>query len=86
MGCCGNKRREWSRKRGRSTTETGEPEGARERSPKIFEYTGGRSLKIRGVTTGRIYYFRFPGYVLEVPYEDAFAMMAEADLKVRADG
>lgn len=84
MGCCGNKRREWSRKR--ATTETGEPESARERNPKIFEYTGGRSLKIRGVTTGRIYYFRFPGYVLEVPYEDAFAMMAEADLKVRAGG
>jgi len=86
MGCCGQKRREWSQKINKSSkeTETIDSENTQERKPKVFEYTGKHSLKIKGTITGNIFYFRFPGYKIEVPYEDSFAMMAETDLKVHA--
>jgi len=87
MVCCGNKRREWSKeKTNYSTAEALDSENPRKRQSKIFEFTGSRSLKIRGITTGNLYYFRFQGYRLEIPYEDAFAMMAETDLKVHTGG
>ena len=86
MGCCGKKRREWLQEINNSSTETEtiDSENTRERKPKVFEYTGKHSLKIKGIITGNIFYFRFPGHKLEVPYEDSFAMMAETDLKVHA--
>jgi hypothetical protein len=84
MGCCGQKRREWLQEINKSSkkTETIDSENTQERKPKVFEYTGKHSLKIKGAITGNIFYFRFPGYKIEVPYEDSFAMMAETDLKV----
>ena len=86
MGCCGQKRRAWSQEINKSSkeTETIDSENTKEHKPKVFEYIGKRSLKLKGTITGNIYYFRFQGYKIEVPYEDAFAMMAETELKVHA--
>jgi hypothetical protein len=63
--------------------ESGSPdlENTPERLPRVFEYKGRRSLKIRGIT-GRLFYFRYPGHKITVPYEDAFALMAETYLEV----
>jgi len=86
MGCCGQKRREWLQEINNSSKETKtiDSENTQERKPKVFEYTGKHSLKIKGIITENVFYFRFPGYKIEVPYEDSFAMMAETDLKVHA--
>ncbi len=49
--------------------------------PKIFEYTGSSTLALTGVNTRSLYHFGFPGHRLEIAYEDAFALMAESELK-----
>jgi len=83
MSCCGKKRREWLQEINKSSTKTNiiNSKKSKERKPKVFEYTGSRSLKIKGIITGNVFYFRFPGHKIEVPYEDSFAMMAETDLR-----
>lgn len=87
MSCCGNKRREWLKKKRHTQpskeTETIDSTNIPAQTPKIFEYKGKRSLKIKGIS-GRTFYFRYSGYRLEVPYEDTFALMAEKDLKVHS--
>jgi hypothetical protein len=86
MGCCGQKRKEWSQKIYNSSTEaeTIDSGNMQEHQLRVFEYTGKRSMKIKGIVTGNIYYFRYPDHTIEVPYEDSFAMMAETDLKAHA--
>ncbi len=51
-----------------------------ERKPKVFRYMGNNSLVLKGINSGRVYHFRFPGDTVEVVYEDSFALMAERDL------
>jgi len=86
MGCCGDKRaqfREETRSQSSSSpSQTADAPDTKEYKPKTFEYTGKRSLKIRGSMTGDTYYFRFPGHRLDVAHEDSFAMMGEGDLRV----
>lgn len=84
MGCCGRKRREFRQERNNSPPSHFEPSlpDSSQPSPVSFEYTGKRSLKVRGSFSGTTYYFRFPGHRLDVIYEDSFALMAEKDLKV----
>ncbi len=84
MDCCGRKRREWLKEINSLPTESIASENTQERESKLFEYTGKHSLRIKGIITGNIFYFRFPGHKIEVPYEDSFAMMAETDLKLYA--
>ena len=55
---------------------------AKEVKPRSFEYTGNRSLKIKGAMTGKTYYFRFKGHILVVEYADTFSMMAEHGIQV----
>ena len=83
MGCCGDKRAQYREEmRSLSSTVPTDTPDTKEYKPKTFEYTGKRSLKIRGSMTGDTYYFRFPGHRLDVAYEDSFALMAEGDLRV----
>lgn len=49
---------------------------------RVFEYTGTRSKAIIGAVSGKAYYFRFPGEKVVIDFIDAFAMMAETDLRV----
>jgi hypothetical protein len=85
MSCCGKKRAEWRRETVVSSRhekqESIEPANDKQRSSKVFEYTGGQSLSLRGVSSGKTYHFRFPGDQIEVAYEDAFAMTAERELR-----
>ncbi len=85
MGCCGDKRRELklglSNARGKIQEEEPNFGGSEKQKSGEFEYTGNRSLKIKGAVSGRQYYFRYPGHKIIVPYEDVFALMGEADLK-----
>jgi hypothetical protein len=86
MNCCGKKRTEWQETRQAPTPSYVEQETAiappKETKPRIFQYTGERSFKLKGAMTGKIYYFRFKGHTLEVDYNDAFSMMAERDVAV----
>ena len=85
MGCCGKKRAEWlqeatprpPQKKAAKSNEKPQKQPA----PVIFKYTGERSLKLKGLQTGRVYHFRFSGDVQEVAGWDAFSFMAERDLK-----
>ena len=87
MSCCGNKRKAWARETRPSSSlmhnKTSTP--AVERKSRVFEFTGKRSKKIKGASSGRMYYFKFTGHRILVPYEDSFGMMAERDLKWRND-
>jgi hypothetical protein len=49
----------------------------------VFEYVGDRGeLTVAGAATGATYRFSHRGASVEVAYEDAFAMMAEPELRV----
>ena len=51
-------------------------------SPRTFEYTGTGVLAVTGAASGATYRFgQGSARVVEVAYEDAFAMMAEPDLR-----
>ncbi len=84
MGCCGKKRAQWLKEtKTASTGDVSESKGnevTEQRRSKVFRYTGDHSIVLRGINSGRIYHFRFPGDTVEVAYEDSFAMMAERDL------
>ena len=86
MSCCGNKRREWLSAEKKSVAskniETGPAFHSAERPDKIFEYTGNYPLTIKGVTSGKLYKFRFNGEKIKVDYLDSLAMMAERDLVI----
>lgn len=80
MSCCGDKRAAYKR-------ELQNPASSgygyvQENQPRTFEYTGGTSLKLTGISSGTVYHFRFTGQKIEVDYHDSFAMMAERDLKI----
>jgi len=49
-----------------------------------FEYVGHGSLTVRGAVSGRAYRFARGGDRIDVAYDDAFAMMAERDLRPTA--
>ena len=87
MNCCGKKRTEWQDTLPASTQPYVEQHTVisppKDTKPRVFEYTGERSLKLKGAMTGIIYYFRFKGHTLEVDYNDSFSMMAERDVAVK---
>ena len=86
MNCCGNKRKEWLNE----ARPSRRPESIKDESPvliadkpdRLFEYTGNYSLTIKGVASGKSYDSRFRGDKIKVDYSDAFAMMAERDLRI----
>ncbi len=84
MSCCGQKRNVFKRELENSTHFETENSGNFEpaRKARVFEYTGDGSLKLKGISSGTVYHFRFTGQKLEVDYYDSFAMMAERDLKI----
>ena len=87
MSCCGNKRAELSVRRAIRTPDSAldtEP-ARRAASPRWFEYTGSGVMIVRGVATGSTYLFGQAGARVEVAYEDAFAMMAEPELRSISD-
>jgi hypothetical protein len=88
MSCCGAKRQAWREQNQRAVTnaETGHdqhvPSSMANASPKIFEYTGPHSLNLTGAASGKLYHFRHTGAQVSVDPLDAFAMLAERDLKI----
>jgi hypothetical protein len=85
MGCCGEKRREYrvaGRKKMEDNSTPMEKTSLQEKNlSNEFMYVGKRSLKVRGASSGTIYYFRFPGYRIQVANEDIYGLMGEAELK-----
>ena len=85
MGCCGKRRTEWLNggevpsTRGRTKIADGHRRN--DHQPGLFEYVGVQSLTVKGVHSGILYRFSFPGEKIEVLYEDTFALMAERDLR-----
>jgi hypothetical protein len=86
MGCCGEKRKAWEREtRSSANNDFSENEFALPASghpERVFEYTGRSALRISGAVSGKSYHFRFPGDKVMVDSIDAFALMAETDLKL----
>ncbi len=86
MNCCGNKRTAWSRQQRNEPVQhpdiPTEAEQEKTPQPRMFEYTGGGSLRLEGAITRQTYHFRFPGDRLEVEYGDSFALMAEPALRI----
>jgi len=86
MSCCGKKRAEWLQETKGSSrqdiSETVDLRHTKEHKPKVFEYVSDQNLTLKGINSGKVYHFRFPGEKIEVAYEDSFAMMAERDLKI----
>lgn len=84
MSCCGKKRTQWLNEgKTSSSHQTSDVVTSRrgiERQPGLFEYIGKQSLTVKGVHSGTLYRFTFPGEKIEVQYEDTFALMAEPDL------
>ena len=86
MSCCGQKRSQLKQEMKHSFPQSGHevvhsrPEP--EKKPRVFEYTGDRSLTVRGISTGKVYHFRFNGDKIEVNYFDSFPLMAERELKI----
>jgi hypothetical protein len=85
MSCCGQKRTEWLNEVKNAASpdriDAVQEHQGNDRQPGLFEYTGMRSLTVRGVHSGILYRFNFPGEKVEILYEDTFALMAEPDLK-----
>lgn len=88
MSCCGGKRKAWTDqvKSVQSSLERMDLPRVdkKEKLERVFEYVGDRSLKVVG-TSGQEYHFRFKGERLNILYYDAFALMAERDLKLKAE-
>lgn len=86
MSCCGSKRAQWARQQSGAAQPASVPDddqrGARPRPPRTFEYSGTGELTLRGAVSGTIYHFDRRSARVEVMYEDAFAMMAEHDLRL----
>ena len=87
MGCCGEKRKRWLEETNTSKTKktkeifhlqtetTNKPE-------RIFEYTGSRSLRIKGMYSGKSYFFERKGERIKVELADSFSFMSERDLRL----
>ncbi len=85
MSCCGKKRAEFTARKETLPTPEVITEPApphRPAPPRIFEFTGPGTLTLTGISTGATYRFERPGFRVEVAYEDAFAMMAEPELRI----
>jgi len=85
MGCCGEKRKNWRKESISSTKSTikDHKEPVTENHPdKIFEYTANHSLKIRGLFSGKSYFFKRKGDRKSIEYNDSFAFMGEKDLRL----
>jgi len=86
MACCGQKRallrQQSASKRDVPSLEPIPTERERpSRESRVFEYLGTGMLTLYGAVSGTAYRFTYPGAVLEVLYEDSFAMMAERSLR-----
>jgi hypothetical protein len=85
MSCCGRKRTEWliegKTSSSRERTKIADGHRGNDHQPGLFEYVGMKSLTVKGVHSGILYRFNFPGEKIEVLYEDTFALMAERDLR-----
>lgn len=81
MGCCGNKRASAAAQAHRQRKSR--PQVARySENPEIyFKYTGDTALRVRGMFTRRLYYFKHPGAILSVSGRDAPSMKAVPVLK-----
>lgn len=86
MSCCGNKRKALAteaRTSRRQPIPAGYTQQVTENKPdRVFEYTGNTSLTVRGIMSGRQYYFRTKGDKVTIDFMDSFAIMAERDLRV----
>ncbi len=51
-------------------------------NPQLFQYQGHSSLTVKGAFTKQVYHFAAPNAQVEVAFEDAFALLAERDLRV----
>ena len=83
MSCCGGKRNAWNQqvKHVQSSFERMDLPGVeKQKLEQTFEYIGDQSLKVAGAS-GQVYNFRYKGDRLSVSYYDAFALMAERELK-----
>lgn len=47
------------------------------KAKRLFEYTGPDLLILKGVITGKPYYFKYPGAQVAVAHEDSYAMLGE---------
>lgn len=86
MNCCGKKRVEWLHEMKvlprHEIPESVDLQPVKEHKSIVFEYTGNRSIRLKGVNSGKVYHFKFRGDKIEVEREDSFTMMAERDLKL----
>jgi len=86
MGCCGDKRKAWMEENRQSATadvsDSASVAPEAQKPDRVFEYSGNGAIRIDGAVTGKSYFFRFPGDKVVVDYVDAFAMMAEGDLRL----
>jgi hypothetical protein len=85
MSCCGGKRAQLSRvRRGQAAPDDhGQDDvpAAPNRTARTFEYLGRSSLTVVGAVSKRVYRFIRPGDRIEIAHDDAFAMMAERDVR-----
>lgn len=88
MGCCGHKRAQLVQRQGlvgpRESVQSVITRTRPPRAPRIFEYIGNDTLTLRGTASGITYRFERPGDVVEVAYEDTFAMLAEQNVRPKA--
>jgi hypothetical protein len=90
MSCCGGKRAQLSQAQppraqsGQAPIAVAELPAPRERKARTFEYVGRGSLTVRGAVSGTAYRFAQTGDRIEVAADDAFAMMAERDVRPAA--
>jgi len=86
MRCCGDKRARLAHVQGSRTSPTDASSStestARERKERTFEYVGDKGLTVRGAVSGKMYRFEARGDLIEVAHDDAFAMMAERDVRL----
>lgn len=86
MSCCGKKRRELQNTLKKPSNEKMPSsiihQDKKETRIRVFVYKGPHNLTLRGINSGKIYRFKFPGDRIEVANEDSFSMMAEKDLEV----
>ncbi len=80
MSCCGKRRHSFRRNKNLINAEFAIAEKLPVYRHKIFEYSGKGSLKIKGRVTGNTYYFRYPGFRIEIAPEDLPSLMAENDI------
>lgn len=79
MSHYGKKQIDWMQEINASTYSNAET-AAPVKTPKakrLFEYTGPDLLILKGVITGKLYYFKYLGAQVAVAHEDSYAMLAD---------